>query len=248
MASRRRKLGCLVACLGLLAATRGPAQGQFGRTPDSSGRGAAGMPPFSLAELPASVQEGARAVLEKPTLAARGPGERFACRPATYRWLLEHPDCAVRLWRQIGARVSEIEDQGGVFRWCDGSGSEVAWQAVLRRPGVHLWYAEGKVKPGLLLPAAPVKALAMMCYAEGTDAEGKPGMRHQVHFLLRTDSRSLALAARLLGGTAPRLAEQYLGQLQLFYGGLAWHLDQDTERARGMFRKAGVPYPWPANP
>jgi hypothetical protein len=201
------------------------------------------MPPIPLDSLPAEVRDGARAVLEKPTLSARGSAETFACQPAMYRWLLEHPDTAVRLWRQLGARVADIEDKGGVYCWADTNGSEVHWQAVLRKPGVHLWYAEGKVKPGLLFPAAAVKALAMLCYAEGVDAEGRPALRHQVHFLLRTDSRALTIAARLLGGTAPRLAEQYLGQLQLFYGGLAWYLAQDEERAAVMFRKIGLTLP-----
>ena len=44
----------------------------------------------------------------------------------------------------------------------------------------------------------------------------------------------------LLGAWAPRLAEQYLGQLQLFYGGMAWYLYQDAERAKKMYRRLGL--------
>jgi hypothetical protein len=40
--------------------------------------------------------------------------------------------------------------------------------------------------------------------------------------------------ARLLGPSAPRLAEQYLGQLQLFFSALVWYLDQHPERAAGL--------------
>jgi hypothetical protein len=61
-----------------------------------------------------------------------------------------------------------------------------------------------------------------------------------VHFHLRCDGRAMALAARILGNSAPRLAEQYLGQLQMFYGGLSWYLCQDTARARRMLVLAGV--------
>src|SRR5206468_1809810 len=128
------------ACLGLLAAARGPAQGQFGRTPDAPGRGAAaGMPPFSLAELPAGVQEGARAVLEKPTLTARGPGERFACRPATYRWLLEHPGGAPSGPLPVAHR-QPIADPGGAPAGGHGAAAGGAVPgpvaAVLRRIGL----------------------------------------------------------------------------------------------------------------
>ena len=68
-------------------------------------------------------------------------------------------------------------------------------------------------------------------------------MRHQVHFVLRCDSRAIALAARLMGYSAPRLAEQYLGQLQSFYGGMAWYIYQDTKRARQLFQQAGLTMP-----
>ena len=44
-------------------------------------------------------------------------------------------------------------------------------------------------------------------------------------------------------GSAPKMAEQYLGQLQMFYGGMAWYLDQDEQRARKMFRQIGMSMP-----
>jgi hypothetical protein len=50
----------------------------------------------------------------------------------------------------------------------------------------------------------------------------------------------MALAARILGASAPRMAEQYLGQLQMFYGGMAWYLHQDEARAQAMYRRIGL--------
>jgi hypothetical protein len=119
----------------------------------------------------------------------------------------------------------------------------VRWSIVYRSPGVHAWYADGKVKPGVLMPASSFRAFVVMEYTAGKDTSGKPAIRHQVSFFVRCDSRMLALAARIMGASAPRLAEQYLGQLQMFYGGLAWYLWQDDSRARKMFREVGLIVP-----
>jgi hypothetical protein len=52
---------------------------------------------------------------------------------------------------------------------------------------------------------------------------------------LYTDSRAAALVARLMGPQAPRLAEQGLSQLELFFSGPAWYLQQHPDRI-GMLR------------
>src|SRR5262249_37609940 len=73
-----------------------------------------------LGELPAEVREKVRQVLDKPTITVRGPSESFACVPATYHWLLEHPDRGVQAWRKLGARCVSIDDLGnGSFGWSD---------------------------------------------------------------------------------------------------------------------------------
>ncbi len=203
-----------------------------------------GLAAVRLDDLEEGLRDKVQAVLEKPALSARSQPETFNARPAEYRYLLDHPDQAVKLWRLLGARVADINDQGGgQYLWQDEHGSEVRWQIALRAGGLLLWYAEGKVKPGLLLPAQAFRALALMQYTEGVDTRGLPAVRHQVHFVLRCDSRAISLATRLMGSSAPRLAEQYLGQLQMFYGGLAWYLCQDTARARKLFEQAGLTMP-----
>jgi hypothetical protein len=212
--------------------------------PPFSAVGGQGLGSVPLDDLDAELREKVRAVLDRPTLTARGQPETFNARPLEYRYLLDHPDHAVKLWRRLGARVADIDDQGGgKYLWQDEHGSEVHWQIALRAGGLLLWYAEGKVKPGLLIPAQMFRAVAMMRYSEGVDTRGLPAIRHQVHFLLRCDSRAVALATRIMGSSAPRLAEQYLGQLQMFYGGMAWYLYQDDKRARQLFEQAGLAVP-----
>ncbi|MFO0927939.1 MAG: hypothetical protein U0736_13005 [Gemmataceae bacterium] len=207
----------------------------------STGIDAAAMPALPFDQIDPALRSGMRAVLDAPTLSSHGPSETFNASGDVYRWLLDHPDRAVQLWRLLGAKVADIVDRGdGVYVWRDDKGSEVRWHTAVRTHGLHVWYAEGKVKPGLLLPLTPFRCVAVMQYLEGKDTSGLPAVKHQVHFRLKCDQGAMALATRILGASAPRLAEQYLGQLQLFYGGMAWYLYKDEKRAQGMYRRIGL--------
>lgn len=202
------------------------------------------MPHLPLEAIDPQVRDRVRGVLEHPALSSRAQPEAFNSEMPVYRWLLDHPDLTVKLWKLVGANVQDIHDRGdGVYVWRDEHGSEVSWHSVLKQDGLHAWYAEGKVKASALLPMTSFRALAVLSFREGQDAAGKPAIQHQVHFLLRCDSKAVALAMKILGASAPRMAEQYLGQLQMFYGGMAWYLGQDEERARKMYRQIGLAVP-----
>src|SRR6185369_9318394 len=108
------------------------------------------------------------------------------------------------------------------FAWEDGQGSRVSWEVAERTERRHVWYAEGDVKPGALLPKVAVKAVLVAEHTEGTDGQGHAVMRHRLTLLLHTDGRAAAAAARLVGASAPHLAEQYLGQVETFFGAMAW--------------------------
>jgi hypothetical protein len=252
--------GWLGVIAGWLAAATAPAQPAGGTAVPSSEphTGAAAVPSFPpaqvpLEELPPAVRDRVRKVLEHPTLSARGPAEGFRCSPLLYYWLLEHPDQAVFLWRGLGAQCTDIYNQGGGrFAWQDPQAGEVHWDMVLRGPHQRVWYAEGEVKPAPLLPTASVRAVLVLHYVEGRDGEGRPAMRHQMDLVLHTDSRALALAARLFGVAAPRAAEQYIAQIEMFFGALAWYLTEHPAKARALFdqmqRPAGAGAASPPRP
>lgn len=198
--------------------------------------------PVPLEELEPAMRERVRAVLEHPTLSSRGPMEAFRCRPVLYYWLLDHPDQAVRLWRGLGAKCTGIEARGeGSFTWKDAQNGEVHWQTVLRTARQRVWYAEGKVKPGLLLPSVPIRAVVVLNHQEGTDGNGKPAVRHQMDMILHTDSRAVNLATRLFGASAPRMAEEYVGQMEMFFGALAWYLTEHPNKATSLFEGLKLP-------
>jgi hypothetical protein len=200
-----------------------------------------GMPAVPFELLQPGVREAVHRVLTAPTLSTQGSAEVFLCNPLMYQWLLEHPDLAIPLWKQLGARVTEIENRGnGRYGYRDEHGSDIHWDMVVRAPGVRVWYAEGYIKPALLVPKAHVEVVVVLHYREVGQENGRTALRHQVHAAVKTDSRTLSLAARVMGGSAPKMAEQYMGQLQMFYGAMAWYLDQNAERARKMFQVARI--------
>src|SRR5262249_32317110 len=199
-------------------------------------RAAAEVP---LDQLPPHVRDGARRALDKPTVYSRGPAEAFACDPAVYYYFLDHPDRAVNAWRRLGAKCLNITDRGnGRFGWSDEYGSDIVWETVYRSPGLRIWYAEGKARPSAMLPLVPVRAVVLMHHVEGRDRTGNPAIRHQTDMLLRTDSSAASLAGEVMGGSPARLAEQTLGQPQMFFAGLAWYLHRHPERADALLQES----------
>src|SRR6185437_6339571 len=194
--------------------------------------------PVPLEELAPPMRERVRSVLEHPTLSSRGPLEAFHCRPFLYYWLLDHPDLAVRLWRGLCAKCTDIQASGdGSFLWKDAQNGEVHWQTVVRGQKQRVWYAEGRVKAGVMLPSVSIRAVVVLNHQEGTDGKGKPAIRHQMDMILHTDSRAVSLAARLFGASAPRLAEEYVSQLEMFFGALAWYLSEHPDKATALFQE-----------
>ena len=242
MGSRRVRFGWLgvVAVLAVAA----PAAPQRASSPTTTAVAEGETGPslgVPLDELPLSEREHVRLVLDRPTLTARGLAEVFTCRPEHYQWLLDHPDQAVRLWRCLGIKCADIVDRGGYFTWSDDKGSGMRWQEVYRSPDRRVWYAEGKVNPGFLLPTASIQAVVVLHYTEGTDAVGRPAMRQQIELALHAESHLLAAAAKLIGASVPHLAQQYVGQIQMFYGALAWYLNQHPRHAEVLFEQMSKP-------
>jgi hypothetical protein len=177
-------------------------------------------------------------MLVKPTVQAKGPLEVFACTPEQYYWLLDNPDRAVHAWRRLGAKCVTIERRGpSKFGYVDGTGSDVTWETIYQAPGVHIWFAEGKVKPSPVLPLVPVKALVILRYSEGKTPEGLVVVRHQSEMAIHTDSKAAAAVTKMMGNSAPKLAEQGLGQLQMFFSALSSFLDRHPELVDTIFRE-----------
>lgn len=198
--------------------------------------------PPPMDDLAPELRDKMRSLFDHPTLQTHGAIELFNCQPTTYYWLLDNPHLAVQMWRCLGAKCTDIQRRGeGQFAWEDNQGSLVTWDAVVRTARHRVWYAEGKVKPGSLLPTTTVRAMLVVNHAACSDSAGKPSMCHQMDLYIQTDNRAVALVARVLGASTPHMAEQYVGQIEMFFGAMAWYLDQDPRRARLMLAEVAGP-------
>jgi hypothetical protein len=177
-------------------------------------------------------------VVEKPTLAARGPAETFPCNPEQYFWFLDHPDRAVAAWQRLGAKCVSITPRGeGHFGWSDEHGSDIIWQTIHKTEGLRIWYAEGKVRAGPVMPLVPVKALVVLTHVPSKAPDGIVTVQHRTELFVQTDSKTAAALTKMLGTSANRVAEQGLAQLQLFFSALSWYLDRHPDRAEALLKK-----------
>jgi hypothetical protein len=228
----RLEAGWLGVLVGVLWVGAAPAPAQ-----PTVARAAAGItppaPPLHL--LPTEVRAKVRKITDKPTLSARAPAEEFNGQPALYHWLLDHPDRAGLAWRRLGTPCLEIVDRGqGRFGWADDQGSDLYWETILDCPQMRVWYAEGRARPGLLLPPLSVRAVVVLHHWQAPDESGRPRLHHQADLFLQTDSKTAALVARLMGPSAPRLMEQCVTQLQFFFSALTRYLDRYPDRAEAL--------------
>jgi len=228
-----------VAMIGLVACSL-PCHAQPEPTvPPGQLRGPDQLPPLRLAydQFPDNVRERMRIVVEQPTLARGGIVETFGCQPDLYTWLLDNPDKTSNMWRQLGARcvpITKVEPD--VFSWSDPDYGYVNWRLVHRENGMRVWFADGKVRAAALVPANSFQAVLVARYRGGRDGDGESAVRHQYHLYLKTDGKAAAVVARLLGASAPKLLDQFVAQLQMFFQGLAWLADDQPARARGVMR------------
>ena len=188
--------------------------------------------PVPLSEMPAVTRDTIGPVMKDATIRAVCPPEEFIAHADMYRWLLDHPDRTAAAWRKLGVDAIQIKPlKDGRFIWKD-DGSELVWQSVAQGPTGRVWYAEGHVKPGFLLPTCPVKAVAVLYHEEKPRTTGDVLIKHQVEIYLKTDSKAANLATKLLGDSAARMAEQGSEQLLMFFSGIAKYAHDKPEKLR----------------
>jgi hypothetical protein len=170
-------------------------------------------------------------VVRQPTISTKYSSEEVVCSREMYEWLLNHPDRVSLAWRRMKVACVEINDLGnGRFGWNDEHGSELTWQSVGTFPDGVVWFATGKVKPSPVTPAVPVKAVVVLAYP--TKKPGTLAPITQVY--MHTDSRAASMILRMLGPTAPKLAEQGAEQLLFFFNGIGRYVTAHPEHAETM--------------
>ena len=93
------------------------------------------------------------------------------------------------------------------------------------------------MKPSAVLPLVPVKALVILRHAEGKTPDGVVYVQHHTEVVIHTDSKAAAGVTKMMGQSAPKLAEQGLGQVQLFFSALSCYVYRHPERIEALFAK-----------
>lgn len=189
-------------------------------------------------QLPPQLHDKLKSLLECPTLFTHGPAESFVCHPVVYHWLLDNPDKAALAWKRLGVGCLDIqrlrEGPFPQFTWADDQSGHIWWQAIHSGPTLRIWYAEGKVRPAPLLPQVPVRCAVLLRHQPIRENGPTAVVQHQADVFVHTDSTTTALVLRMMGPSAPRLAEQAVGQLQMFFAALAWYIHQHPHRSEQL--------------
>lgn len=247
MGVRRNPVGWLGLAAGVLWAASGGWAADPGRGSPEPPNGATAPRPAAgatlpLERIPPAVRGAVRHVLERPTLNVQGPEELFRGQPSLYQWLLGRPDVCLQLWRGLGARCMDVTNLGGGwFGWTDGQGTQFHWETVYADGQCRIWYGEGSSHPTFLLPIIPARAVVVLRFNTLQDSAGRSLIHHQSELFLQLDNRAAALITRMLGSSGPRLAEQGLAQMQMFFSALVWYLDRHPERAEVLLPRLGAP-------
>src|SRR5262249_50129212 len=196
--------------------------------------------PVPLDAMPGVTRDALVKVMKDPTITTVSPSDEFVAQPDVYQWLLDHPDRTAAAWRKIGVGAVEIKPlKDGRFYWKAENGSEVWWQTWAPGPTGRVWYAEGRVKPGPFLPSFPVTAVAVLNHADKPKDKGDATITHQIEVFLRTDSKAAALVTRLLGDSAPKMAQEGSEQLLMFFSGMARYAHDKPEKAKAALAEKG---------
>lgn len=174
-------------------------------------------------------------VVGKPTVSTKATAPDLICTAAMYEWLFDHPDRVAAAWQRLKVPAVPIADAGnGLFSWTDENGSEVVWRTVGTFQDGRVWYATGKVKPGVATPSVPVKAVAILTHPQKAMKDGVASFSTSVQIFLVSDSKAATAVMKLMGPAAPKVAEQGAEQFLEFFNGIADYVQKNPTKADAL--------------
>jgi hypothetical protein len=200
--------------------------------------------PVPWESIPAVTRDALSKVMKSPTLTTVSTADEFIAHTDMYQWLLDHPDRTSQAWKKLGVAAVDITQlKDGRFYWKDENGSEMIWQSVAQNDHGRVWYAEGRIKPGALVPTVPVTAVAILRHTAKAREAGDNLIKHQVEIFLNTDNRAANMVTRMMGDNAPRMAQQGSEQLLLFFSGIAKYTHDKPDKTKTLFAETNSTRP-----
>ena len=99
--------------------------------------------------------------------------------------------------------------------------------------------SNGRVRPAPLMPTVPVTAVAVLNHADRPRSVGDSVIKQQVEVFLHTDSKAAALVTKMLGDSAPKMAQQGSEQLLTFFSGIARIAHDKPDKAPAVLGDKG---------
>ena len=180
-------------------------------------------------------REAVSKVVQKPTVSTKASAPDVVCTVQMYQWLFDHPDRVALAWQRLNVPAVPIADAGnGLFMWTDENGSEVVWRTVGAFAEGRVWYATGKVKPAPLSPSVPVKAVCVLTHKQKAQKDGVAAFSTSVQMFVLSESKAANVILKMMGPTAPKVAEQGAEQFLEFFNGMADYVQRNPTKAEAL--------------
>lgn len=208
----------------------------------SLGAAAAGR---SAPALPADIAPTERARLQDVAAGAavstRVDGEAFPARREVFGYLLDHPEFASHVARELKFARYRIWQTPEGLAMDDGWGATGRFAVVHAAPGTRVMYARGQFKKAVL-PAVRGDAIAMIEYDVTPGAGGRSVVRPVVSGWVRLDSQVMTLAIRAANEIAQRKADLEAHRLIKLFAKVSQAIeDRPREVYEALRRRPDVP-------
>jgi hypothetical protein len=158
-------------------------------------------------EMPRATRERLAPVTALASLATQVDGPPFQARREIFEYLLDHPDFATHLMREVRAARYRIWSVPGGFGLDDGWGTVGTFEFVYVAPGIRVMHAKGEYQHRLL-PDISGEAIITISYDTTPANNGKSTIAAAVGSYVKLDSTLLRLAGRLASSVAHAKAEK----------------------------------------
>ncbi len=192
--------------------------------------------PVSLEKTPANLRDAIYNVIKHPSIQTSTKMDRFYGYDTLYLWLLDHPATVALGWRRLGIPALDIREiQSGKFQWKDER-NQLTWITVARGSAGRVWYAEGTVNPGPMMPIIPVRAVAVLHHDFYLDKENRTIIVHRVDCYMQSESKIANLVTKMMGSSASHMAESGADQLLFYFSGITRYLYKYPKYTRELLK------------
>ena len=165
-----------------------------------------------LSRLDPAEAEQMRTVIKHSTLQKSVNGFRFRSQPEVFEFLLDHPDFAAAVARELRlARYQITPRSDGAYDAVDMHGIQGSFRPVYTASGERVYCGVGSYRPRFL-PTFSGRAVVRLEYQHQIDPEGLPIVENQAEVYVLLDSRIAAFFVRLFNPFLQEVLDQKVGQ------------------------------------